>query len=74
MNIVEHRLSDAWSQLRGREIGGYRITSWCNQLLVALSNRYDLIVFDVGPSLGALNRSVILASDYIVTPFGCDIF
>ena len=39
-----------------------------------MGDRYDLVVFDVGPSLGALNRTVILASDYIVTPFGCDIF
>jgi cellulose biosynthesis protein BcsQ len=74
MSIIEDKLSDAWAGLRGRDIGGYRITSWCNQLLIALRNRYDLIVFDVGPSLGALNRSVILSCDYIVTPFGCDIF
>jgi hypothetical protein len=37
-------------------------------------DRYDLVIFDVGPSLGALNRTVILASDFVVTPFGCDIF
>lgn len=74
MSIVEDRLSDAWSDLRGRDIRGYRITNWATQLLDAFRDRYDLAVFDVGPSLGALNRSVILSCDYIVTPFGCDIF
>ncbi|MFY7865521.1 ParA family protein [Roseateles sp.] len=74
MSIIEDKLSDAWSAVRGRDIGGYRITNWCNQLLDSLQERYDLIVFDVGPSLGALNRSIILSCDYIVTPFGCDIF
>src|SRR5690606_31698577 len=74
MSIIEDRLSDAWSNLQGREIRGYRITSWCYQLLRSLEKQYDLVVFDVGPSLGALNRSVILACDFIVTPFGCDIF
>lgn len=74
MSIIEDRLSDAWSDLQGRDIRGYRITNWCASLLAAIESRYDLVVFDVGPSLGALNRSVILASDYIVTPFGCDIF
>lgn len=74
MSIIEDRLSDAWSDLQARDIRGYRITNWCAQLLGALQDRYDLIVFDVGPSLGALNRSVILACDYIITPFGCDIF
>jgi cellulose biosynthesis protein BcsQ len=72
--VVEDRLSDAWSEVRGREVRGYRITNWCYQLLDHLKDDYDLVVFDVGPSLGALNRSVILACDYIVTPFGCDIF
>lgn len=74
MSIIEDRLSDAWSDLQGRDIRGYRITNWCAGLLAAIESRYDLVVFDVGPSLGALNRSVILASDYIVTPFGCYIF
>lgn len=74
MSIVEDRLSDAWSDLRRRETRGYRITNWASQLLEKFDERYDLAIFDVGPSLGALNRSIILSSDYIVTPFGCDIF
>lgn len=74
MSIVEDQLSDAWSDLQGRQIRGYRITNWCHQLLENLRDRYDIVVFDVGPSLGALNRSVILSCDYILTPFGCDIF
>jgi len=74
MSIIEDRLSDAWSSVRAREIGGYRITNWCHQLLCSLEGQYDLVVFDVGPSLGALNRSIILSCDYIITPFGCDIF
>lgn len=74
MSIIEDRLSDAWSAVRAREIGGYRITNWCHQLLSSLEDQYDLVVFDVGPSLGALNRSIILSCDYIITPFGCDIF
>lgn len=74
MSIIEDQLSDAWSDLQGRKIGGYRITNWCHQLLNTVKDRYDIVVFDVGPSLGALNRSVILSCDFIVTPFGCDIF
>lgn len=74
MSVIEDKLSDAWSSVRGREVGGYRITNWCHQLINSLEGQYDLVVFDVGPSLGALNRSIILACDFIVTPFGCDIF
>lgn len=74
MSIMEDRLSNAWSTLKGQEVGGFRITNWCTHLLDVFRDQYDLIIFDVGPSLGALNRSVILSSDYIVTPFGCDIY
>ncbi|WP_417447340.1 MULTISPECIES: ParA family protein [Gammaproteobacteria] len=74
MSTIEDILSDGWSELKARQIRGHRITNWCHHLTSELASEYDYIVFDVGPSLGALNRSVILASDYIVTPFGCDIF
>lgn len=74
LSIIEDTLSGAWADLQARNIGGYRVTNWCKQLLNSVEGRYDYVVFDVGPSLGALNRSVILACDYIVTPFGCDIF
>ena len=74
MSIIEDRLSDAWSDLQKRDVRGYRVTNWCHQLLDQVKDNYDIVVFDVGPSLGALNRSVILACNYIVTPFGCDIF
>jgi chromosome partitioning protein len=34
----------------------------------------DLIVFDVGPNLGALNRAALLASNHVVVPLGADLF
>ena len=74
MSIIEDRLSDAWNKLLSGDISGIRVTNWCTQMLENLSPQYDLIIFDVGPSLGALNRTIILSCDYIVTPFGCDIF
>jgi hypothetical protein len=41
--------------------------------LVSTSD-YDVVIFDVGPSLGALNRSVLLGSDTFVTPMAADLF
>ena len=35
---------------------------------------YDYIFIDVGPSLGAINRSVLIASDYFIVPMSSDIF
>ncbi len=74
LSVIEDRLSDSWHKVLSRDIGGFRVTNWSSQLLRRYAGEFDLIVFDVGPSLGALNRSVILGCDYIVTPFGCDIY
>lgn len=34
----------------------------------------DIILVDVGPNLGAINRSALIASDYIAIPLGADLF
>ena len=36
--------------------------------------KYDFIFFDMGPSLGAINRSILLAMDFFVVPMSIDIF
>jgi hypothetical protein len=39
-----------------------------------VEDAYDIVFVDVGPSLGALNRSVLLCSDYFIAPLGADAF
>ena len=34
----------------------------------------DIILVDVGPNLGAINRSALIATDYVVIPMGADLF
>ncbi len=71
---LEDLLSQAWVNFGGGDLGGARKTNWNSELTTSISERYDLVFFDVGPSLGALNRSVLVGVDYFVTPMGCDIF
>ena len=33
-----------------------------------------VVLVDVGPSLGAINRSALIASDFVVVPLGADLF
>lgn len=35
---------------------------------------YDFVFYDVGPSLGSINRVVLMAADYFVSPMTIDIF
>lgn len=74
LSMLEDRLSDSWNKLIAGDIGGARVTNWVGQLLEKINSKYDIAIIDVGPSLGALNRSVLLASDYFIAPLGCDIF
>ena len=34
----------------------------------------SIIVSDVGPNLGAINRSALIAADYVIAPLGADLF
>jgi cellulose biosynthesis protein BcsQ len=72
--LLEDTLSQSWTTFIGGGIGGARVTNWNTQLLTKIQSRFDLIIYDVGPSLGALNRSVLVGVDYFVAPMGCDIF
>lgn len=72
--LLEDRLSTNWTQFMGGDLGGARVSNWNTQLLSHLKPHYDLIIYDVGPSLGALNRSILLGVDYFIAPMGCDIF
>ncbi|MEV8165415.1 AAA family ATPase [Rothia kristinae] len=72
--LIEDDLSGAWRNMLGADLGGARKTVWLNELISQLSSRYDYVVIDAGPSLGALNRSVIIGSDYIITPTAADLF
>lgn len=74
LSIFEDNLSESWSGAISGTVGGLRVTNWCNQLLNIYQDEYDIAIFDAGPSLGALNRSILIAADFILTPLGCDIF
>lgn len=72
--IIEDRLGTAWQQLRARETAGFRQTNWNNLLRESMNERYDLAIYDLGPSLGSINRSVLMGCEHFVTPLGSDVF
>lgn len=74
VSIIEDILSDSWNKCISGSIEGFRKTNWLKSIINKFEDSYDYIFIDVGPSLGALNRSVLLNSNYIITPMGSDIF
>src|SRR5262249_40645018 len=73
-STIEDPLSRAWGDLTAARIGGFRVTHWLTTYLKAIESKFDYAFIDVGPSLGSLNRSVLCAVDYFVTPLGSDVF
>lgn len=71
--LLEDTFSSSWEAFQTGDLGGARRTHWVNQL-VGTANGYDIVIIDVGPSLGALNRTVLIGSDYFVTPTSADLF
>ncbi|EKO5125282.1 ParA family protein [Vibrio fluvialis] len=71
--LSEDLLATDW---KGATAGEYRgmQTTLVFKHLTQLYKDYDYIFFDVGPSLGAINRSVMLSCDYFVTPMSVDVF
>lgn len=72
--IIEDRLGAAWQQLRARDTQGFRQTNWNNSLRQSIHDQYDLAIYDLGPSLGSINRSVLMGCEHFVTPLGSDVF
>jgi cellulose biosynthesis protein BcsQ len=41
---------------------------------MGIKHDVDIFVIDTGPSLGALNRAILLGTDYFITPVMADAF
>ncbi|MEJ8811834.1 ParA family protein [Variovorax ureilyticus] len=73
LSIREDLLATDWAATRNGDPRGFQTTYAIKELIGRL-DAYDLILVDMGPSLGALNRSTLLAVDYFVMPLSVDIF
>jgi len=73
LSIREDLLATDWASTRNGEPRGFQTTYAIKELISRL-NDYDFVLVDMGPSLGALNRSVLLAVDYFLMPLSVDIF
>jgi len=71
--LSEDLLAADWISAKSGAARGLQTTSVFAHLL-SRCGKYDYVFFDVGPSLGAINRAVLLASDFFLLPMSSDIF
>ncbi len=76
LSRFEERLSAAWPSGYSRDPAALRVTTAFHRLTNATAEplAVDVALVDVGPNLGAINRSAILAADHIVVPLAADLY
>jgi cellulose biosynthesis protein BcsQ len=72
--LKEDLLAQDWRDAKAGGTRGLRTTFVFSDLITKAKDNYDFIFFDMGPSLGAINRAVLLAANYFVIPMSIDIF
>jgi len=76
LSSFEDELSAQWPNcLDGRE-RAFRVTSafWRILQSSAAQSGAQVILMDLGPNLGAINRAALIAADFIVVPLAADLF
>jgi cellulose biosynthesis protein BcsQ len=74
----EDQLSSTWTEVmdENNKSRPFRILTafWRSAQEAAKRFQTDLIVIDVGPNLGAINRAALLSSNHVIVPLGADLF
>lgn len=75
LSRFEDKLSDAWPRCHNRDESAFR-TMTAFHRLVQLGTDWgaELVFIDVGPNLGAINRSALIAADQVCLPLAPDLF
>jgi chromosome partitioning protein len=76
LSRIEDDLATAWPDCGDGKERAFRVVSALARAIYGVGRRVqaDVALVDVGPNLGALNRSALLACDYVVVPVGADLF
>jgi cellulose biosynthesis protein BcsQ len=80
LSTFEDRLSEAWGKCLDDKApiagDGFRVVTAFHRVMeaAAKSSRSELVLIDVGPNIGAMNRAALVAADFVVIPLGADLF
>lgn len=75
LSRFEDKLSDAWPRCHNRDESAFRTMTAFHRLVQSGADwGAELALIDVGPNLGAINRSALIASDQVCLPLAPDLF
>jgi cellulose biosynthesis protein BcsQ len=77
LSRFEQKLAESWGKIHASDNEEALHVSTCLERLAADAGeraQADVVLIDVGPSLGAMNRAALLSSDAVVFPLAPDLF
>ena len=76
LSSFEAKLSAAWPDCLGRDESAFRTESAFHRTILDAARKQDadLVLIDVGPNLGAINRAALIAANFVVFPLAPDLF
>jgi chromosome partitioning protein len=76
LSSFEDELSSQWPDCLGRKERAFRVVSSLWRVLQQAAMSFDahLVLVDLGPNLGAINRASLIAADFVVIPLSPDLF
>jgi cellulose biosynthesis protein BcsQ len=72
----EAELSEAWGNCLDRREPAFRRTSAFHRIaeMAASKVRAEIIIMDVGPNFGAINRTALISATHVLVPLAPDLF
>ncbi len=76
LSDFEDDLSQVWPKCLDRDERAFRVISamWRVLQRAAIQSEAKVILVDLGPNLGAINRAALIAADYVIMPMSPDLF
>jgi len=76
LSSFEDDLSQTWPKCQDRDPRAFRVISafWRVLQKGAANHQANVVLIDVGPNLGAINRAALISADHVVMPLGPDLF
>jgi chromosome partitioning protein len=75
LSRFEDKLSDAWPRCHNKDESAFRTMTAFHRLIErGVKWGAELVLIDVGPNLGAINRSALIAANQVCLPLAPDLF
>ncbi|MFJ8042135.1 ParA family protein [Kitasatospora sp. NPDC096147] len=76
LSRFEDKLSLEWSRAYGGDPAAIRTSTAFHRIIeqAARSVEADVVLMDVGPNLGAINRAALISADHVLMPLAADLF